>query len=164
MILNPDSLLYINDKYVWSPEAASNAWSECYSQVYNLLKNNYKKLIILIGIPGAGKSTYLSSNKLEDNVVYFDSTLVSRKFRKPLVKVAFNCSKPIEAIFIDTPINICKDRNSLRTEDRKVPDIAFDKWSKLLKRPSFSEGFSKITWVTPIFIKTAIFDENLNEI
>ena len=163
MILNPDTLLYVNGTYMWSPELASAAWSNCYSEVYRSLRTGYNKLIILIGVPGSGKSTYLSNLSLEDKAIYFDSTLVSKKYRKPLIKAAFNCKVPIEAVFVDTPIDVCKKRNSCRVKDRQVPPEAFEKWRKLLTRPSFSEGFSKITWITPNFTKTLSF-EDLDEV
>ena len=50
-------------------------------------------------------------------------------------------------VFINTPIEECKRRNSLR--DRKVPEWVIDKMASRLKAPSLKEGFKEVRIINP---------------
>ena len=139
------------------------------------------KLIILIGLPGSGKSTWakeqkvgvLSSDEIrgllsgdENNqqinakvfgtmrhllrqrldlhmpVTVIDSTNIERKWRKPWIKIAKQKGAQVEAVFFDTPVELCKQRNQRR--DRVVPNEAIDEMAAKLKPPSKDEGFDQI--------------------
>ena len=88
MIISPDHLLLINNKYLWTPSNASAAWATCMKNLQRAVKcGNYTDLVLMCGLPGSGKSTWLKSNN-ESSVIYFDATLLKPKDRRPLIKIA----------------------------------------------------------------------------
>jgi predicted kinase len=49
----------------------------------------------------------------------------------------------VEAIFFDTPLEVCKERN--RRRERVVPEWAMDALSARLVPPSADEGFAAVS-------------------
>ncbi len=138
-----------------------------------------EKIILLVGLPGSGKSTYaatlpvLSSDairllladdetdqtihgrvfavlryllvqrlELHRPVTYIDATHLTRAERKPYLEIASQHGAEIEAVFFNTPLEICLERN--RSRARKVPEDILIKMSEKLQPPTEEEGFSSI--------------------
>jgi predicted kinase len=140
------------------------------------------RIVLLIGLPGSGKSTYLeklgvsslSSDemrrlliddatnqtihgqvfasiryllrqriRLERPVSYVDATNLTKKDRKPFLKMGKLYDCPIEALFFDVPLAVCKQRN--RQRGRMVPEDVMDAMAARLAPPSVEEGFHKVT-------------------
>src|SRR2546421_10427877 len=81
MIIESDQQLYENGRYYWTPQRAVAAWSRCLQQLTPALASGkYRLLMMLIGIPGSGKSTYASANDRPD-VIIFDGTFVDETRR-----------------------------------------------------------------------------------
>ena len=77
----------------------------------------------------------------------FDATNVNRKARKNIFKKVPYGDKI--AVFVNTPIEICKARNTQR--DRKVDNTIIDHMAAKLIAPTMDEGWKKIiisTWQT----------------
>ena len=53
----------------------------------------------------------------------------------------------VEAVFFDTPIEICMERNAAR--HRIVPEEAIREMARKLRPPAFDEGFNRITLFEP---------------
>jgi predicted kinase len=145
-----------------------------------------KKLIVLVGLPGSGKSTWaaqqhmgiLSSdavreiltgdpeNQTANRLVFptlryllgkrveagmtatiLDATSLTPKERKVWIRTAEALGCAAEAVFFDTPLEVCKSRNATRS--RVVPDDVMDRFAARLVRPTEAEGFTTVTLVRP---------------
>jgi predicted kinase len=146
MIIESDQLLYENGQYYWTPQRALAAWSRCYQQLTTALATRkYRLLMLLIGIPGSGKSTYAASQDRSD-VIIFDGTFVDAMRRARVTAAAHAVGVPVIAVWLDTDFDTCVKRNQQRPADRRVP---LDSMNMMLHRlvnspPQLQEGFSQI--------------------
>jgi predicted kinase len=88
---------------------------------------------------------YLLRRRLELRipVTYIDATNTTRHERRAYIKLAHFYNACPEAIYFDTPVAICKERN--RSRERTVPDWAIDMMFTRLRPPSLDEGFERVT-------------------
>jgi hypothetical protein len=147
MIVSPDSYLFTEDgRYVWSPDRVKAAWRKAMSQLDRLVADpRYNKVVLMVGIPASGKSTWLQSNHDADGI-YFDATFTGVHQRKPVIEAAKQAGKRVEAVIMNTPIGVCIDRNRCRSTDRRMPeDIVINMAVQLTEQPSTAaEGFDEI--------------------
>ena len=87
---------------------------------------------------------YLLKQRLELQrpVTCIDATNLTRRDRRPFLDLARKHGCEIEALFFDTPLDVCKARNSSRA--RFVPDRVLDQMAAKLAPPSIEEGFSRV--------------------
>jgi predicted kinase len=102
------------------------------------------------GIHGAvfGTVRYLLRRRLQLNrpVTYIDATNLTRKERRAYIKLGDLHGCRVEALFFDTPLEVCKERN--RNRRRVVPEAAMDLLATKLQIPSLEEGFASVTRVS----------------
>ena len=142
------------------------------------------KIIVLVGLPGSGKSTWLeqqgagglSSDAIrklladdEDDqsvnarvfetlryllrqrlaigreVTYIDATNLTRSERAGYIRMGEEFACEVEAVFFDTPLALCRERNGSR--HRVVPDEKLQAVAAKLRAPSVEEGFTRVTVV-----------------
>src|ERR1700738_2724759 len=140
------------------------------------------KLIIPVGLPGSGKSTWLarlgvnaiSSDEIRrwiaddptnQNIhrtvfrtmrylivqrlkvgrpaTYVDATHLTPWERRPYIRLGQLHDCDVDAIFFDTPVEICIARNQARS--RVIPQDALLLMASKLVPPSLAEGFSAVT-------------------
>lgn len=77
-------------------------------------------------------------------VTHVDATHLSRWERRPYLRMK---GVRLEAVFFDTPVEVCKERNQQR--ERVVPDEAIDAMALRLEPPSRAEGFARVIRITP---------------
>ena len=71
-----------------------------------------------------------------------DATSVSVRDRKDWIDIAKKNNAEVRAYFVDTPIDVAKQRN--RKRDRKVPEDVIDRQASRLQPPTKSEGFDLV--------------------
>ena len=92
---------------------------------------------------------YLLRHRLaiERPLTYIDATNLTRKERKNWIKLAREAGCAIEALYFDTPLEVCIARNHLRA--RRVPEHVIREMAKRLTAPQLEEGFSRVDVVKP---------------
>jgi predicted kinase len=78
-------------------------------------------------------------------VTYLDATHLTRRERRPYIRIAEIHGCEIEAVFFDTPLAVCLERNLGR--ERVVPREAIEKMAAKLAPPMCEEGFARVTVV-----------------
>jgi predicted kinase len=79
-------------------------------------------------------------------VTYVDATNLTRRDRKPFIKLARELGAGIESLYFDVPLAVCKARNSVRA--RVVPEHVLDLMAAKVIPPSIEEGFSRVEVVS----------------
>src|SRR5262249_52381876 len=76
MIIEPDPFYSGGGVFTWSPERSEASWEASYRRLQELLVGGaYRKVVILVGLPGCGKSTYTAANDAAD-VIVFDGLFI----------------------------------------------------------------------------------------
>jgi predicted kinase len=136
------------------------------------------ELIVLIGIPGAGKSTFFRerfahthlhvSKDLMRNArnkdarqaamirealahgksVVVDNTNPRRMDRAAAIEIAHEFGARVIGYFFDVPLEDCVRRNAHRRGRAHVPNVAIYVAAKRLEAPAYDEGFDRLYRVT----------------
>lgn len=133
-------------------------------RVYAELLPTVELVVALVGMPAAGKSTWIAANRRE-GVLYLDMTLARRASRREICEMAAQAGRPIECVFLDTDLDLCLSRNAERSPDRRVPEENLRQAHHRLAvcPPGLDEGWSRITRVGPVVeAVTASGDEVLD--
>lgn len=134
------------------------------------VKSEERELIIMVGFPASGKSTYaklildnhpdqyeiVSGDELKtekkiikkineiiknnNKNIIVDSTNVSKQKREPLIQLAKENGLKPVIIFSQTPMDKAMAFNDLRNKDQKVPKIAYYKLRKSWEEPDLEEA------------------------
>jgi len=132
------------------------------------------ELIVFVGLPGAGKSTYFREHFAATHVhvskdlmanarrrddrqlrdvevalaagkpVVVDNTNPSVDARKPLIELGRRHGARIVALFFDVDVRTAIMRNRQREGKARVPDVAIFATKKKLVAPSPEEGFDLV--------------------
>jgi predicted kinase len=132
------------------------------------------ELVILVGLPASGKTTYFCSHFADTHVhvskdlmpnarrrndlqeraitdaleggrsVVVDNTNPSPAIRAPLIALGRRHGARIIAYYFETPVKECVVRNRQREGKARVPDVAIFVTSKKLVPPAGSEGFDEV--------------------
>jgi predicted kinase len=91
---------------------------------------------------------YLLRQRLEAGrpVTCIDATHLTRSERRPYLAMAEIYGCDVDAIFFDTPLNLCKTRNQNR--GRVVPEDVMDRMAARMTPPDPQEGFRRVVVVT----------------
>ncbi len=152
MIVSPDHhLLTADGVYHWTPERVKSAWQKAKTQFKSALGWPIKpdKVVLLMGIPASGKSTWLTHHE-DERVLYFDACFDLPWKRKPYIDMAHSVGVPVEVVWLDTPLEVCLERNAARSEDRRVPeDILRAMCRKIQSSPPTKDEGVTLMRVTP---------------
>jgi predicted kinase len=81
--------------------------------------------------------------------VVVDNTNPSRAERAPLVALARAAGVPARAVWVDTPLEVCRERNAARPESRRVPEVGLHAALARFRAPTTDEGFARVDVVGP---------------
>jgi predicted kinase len=92
-----------------------------------------------------GVMRYLLRQRLEIGrpVTYVDATHLTPRERAPYLRLGQRYGCPVEAVYFDVPLEVCRERNRGRL--RVVPEEALERMARKMKPPTLKEGFSRIT-------------------
>ena len=81
--------------------------------------------------------------------VVVDNTNPSEDERAPLVAAAREAGVPVRAVWIDTPPEICAERNDARQGRARVPLVGVLATRRRFRPPTEAEGFDRVDVVRP---------------
>ena len=138
-----------------------------------MIKTNSPEMIIFIGIPASGKSTFYEQNfaathtqisldilrtRFQENKMLqeavnsgkscvIDNTNVSISERKKYIDIAKAHGYKITGYYFRSTLDECCRRNAQRTGKKQVPEIALRNKAAHLEHPSIQEGFDELFYV-----------------
>jgi predicted kinase len=71
-----------------------------------------------------------------------DATNLAPRWRRDWIRLAQRAGVPVEAVWFDTPLDVCLARNAAR--ERVVPEAAIRAMAAQLEPPRPEEGFTRI--------------------
>lgn len=150
--INPDH--YLGSPRIWSPERSKLAWEKCYADLESasVFLRDRGTLYIVCGIQGAGKSTWIHSNReklMSAPTIVFDAALPGRRHRERAISLAKSYGLTSKAIWINTPLEIALIWNRQRAVDEQVPDETVCTVFENFEPPMIEEGFSEISEINP---------------
>lgn len=131
------------------------------------------EIVVLIGIPGSGKTTFclrrfhathlrinldmLATRKREQSLYdwclahrqscVIDDTNATRAVRARWIGPAREAGVPVTGCFMESDVGDCLQRNHRRQGRARVPDVAIHHIHSQLQPPSPDEGFSRLLHV-----------------
>jgi hypothetical protein len=145
MILAPDDRLP-DGPARWSREALSEAWASCRRDLRAALQDpEVATVAVLVGIPASGKSSWCRDHD-QPGLVIFDACWADRKRRIGIAHQIRAAGKVAIAVWMQTPLDVARDRNALRPVETRVPDVAMARAWVALKHepPCLAEGWSRV--------------------
>jgi len=145
VILAPDDLLPSGPAR-WTREAVGEAWATCRRALRAALADpTIETVVCLAGAPASGKSTWTRDHD-EPGLVVFDACWAEPGRRRALAQQIRQAGKVAIAVWVVTPLEVCRERNAARPPDRHVPDGALTRsWLALREcPPSLAEGWSRV--------------------
>jgi predicted kinase len=151
MIISPDSYLMEDGVYVWSLPRVIEAWDKSKAAARLALFDGATKpakLVLLMGVPASGKSTWLRDHE-DERCLYIDATFDLPWKRAPWISMAREAGVPCTLVYFRTPLDVCLERNSRRSVARMVPeDVVRAMFQKMASSPPVvEEGFARIDLV-----------------
>ena len=146
--INPDTFLQTEVGRVWTPERNAEAWRRSFEALDATLKRGEASdVVVVCGLQGAGKSTWIDRQLDIKAVVYFDAALPGARHRKPIIDIARQRLAKIRAVWINVALSTALERNALRPLDQIVPEESIRSVASQFEPPSVDEGFEAVTIV-----------------
>lgn len=145
MILAPDDRLPQGPAR-WTREALGEAWASCRRDLKTaLLDPGVKTVAVLVGVPASGKSSWSREHDRE-GLVIFDACWADRGRRQGIARQIRQAGKVAVAVWVQTPLDVCRERNAARPPLTRVPDVALTRaWVALRHEPPvMGEGWSRV--------------------
>lgn len=144
MIIAPESLL--TRETFSNPDAIGDAWAEASRRLRDALADpEILDVGLLVGLPGAGKSTWCAEND-DPRIVLFDAVSSEPGRRRAMASKIRRARKNPVAVWLKTPLSVAMRRNAQRLPWRRVPESAILRAAQRLRQtpPTRAEGWARV--------------------
>ena len=146
MHFNPDHYLQTDAGRIFTAERNAEAWERLYADLSKTLLARPRRIVMVIGVQGAGKSTWTKTRASESNdAIYIDSTFATANRRLRVIEIAKASGVSVSAVWVKVELATALRRNRGRLADEVVPDATIENVFKIFEPPSVDEGFSDVT-------------------
>jgi predicted kinase len=135
-------------KSYWAREQGFNALSS--DDIRRILSDDANNQTIHGEVFGTLRYLLRRRLELKRPVTCIDATNLTHKERRPYLAMAQIYGCVVEAVYFDTPPELCKRRNQGR--DRVVPDEVIDMMAARIRVPTLEEGFTRVTIIAPVYL------------
>ena len=145
--INPDHFLETPSGRVNTADRNAAAWRQSFAAFDDALRARTSRSIVyvMIGCQGSGKSTWARCKCADDSAaIVFDAILVKQTERLPILQAAALHQVPAVAVWLQTPLQVCLERNAARPADEVVNERGLRNVFNALEPPQPSEGFAQI--------------------
>ncbi|MEL4891371.1 kinase [Xanthomonas protegens] len=154
IVINPDHFLQTERGRVWTSERNQAAWRQSHDALQAILATSCEPagpwtVVIVCGLQGAGKTTWIARQPVRPCTVYFDAALPGARHRAPIVAIAKAAGARIEIVWIKVALPIALARNLQRPADEQVPESAIRSVASLFEAPTLAEGADHVSVVKP---------------
>lgn len=118
-----DLMLICPDDHMEGPRT-SQVMSAAFRKAFFRLRASLPKateLVVLVGLPGSGKSTWAARNDRPDRVI-FDACNLSRAERLKLLNAGARASLPVDVVEFLDPKEVCSVRQRRRSGPSRVSE------------------------------------------
>ncbi|MCJ2118580.1 ATP-binding protein [Methylobacterium sp. J-001] len=145
LVIDPDRFLETAGGRVWTPERNGEAWRLAHAALEEVLAaGGVDRVVIVCGLQGAGKSSWIARQDQDAAQVYVDAALPGARHRAPIVAIARRYRVPVDAVWIRVPLVVALERNRQRQGDKIVPETSIRSVDRLFEPPTRDEGFSVV--------------------
>jgi predicted kinase len=145
MHLNPDNYLQTDAGRIFTAERNAAAWTQLYADLSTELKERPRRVVMVIGVQGAGKSTWTKKWTSEPgDAIYVDSTFATVTRRSRVIAIAKTAGVEVSAVWVKVSLETALRRNRERPTDEVVPDDAVENVFRIFEPPSLQEGFQEV--------------------
>ena len=148
VVIRPDDLLPQGPGR-WTRETVGQAWAEAHRRLRAALADPaVLEVVVLIGVPGAGKTTW-SSGQDRPRAVAFDAVFADPRRRAAIARRIVAAGKVATAVYVRTPLGECLRWNADRPAWRRVPEAFMRRVARQLLQwpPRRAEGWTRIETV-----------------
>ena len=153
-LISPNNLIKSynqGDKFLINPKFTAQAWEESYARLGEMLAEiDDGRMLMVVGLPSSGKTTFIENHaeELEDYDVIFDGGFPSKIGRSAVTNIAKGAGWEVDALYLDTPYNVCRNRNHRNANGQRIPFEAFKLVARSFSEPKSIEGFNSIRRVS----------------
>jgi predicted kinase len=156
-IISPELLLAQGPSRTYDSKSVGEAWANAHRALRSELDDpEVTTILVTVGTPGAGKSTWLQTQPDLDHMVAFDAVWADPKRRAAIAKRIVEAGREAIAVNVLAPLGVCLARNAERPAWRRVPEPTIRKaWADLQRFPvSADEGWTDVWTVIGTDVRT----------